>query len=129
MKPGRSIPSPGWVPWVLLWMLFSSLGRAQSAPDAVETLFASPPPAAAVEKSSAPPPAADRPIEPALAEMRKRLDALEALLGQSVRPPSVGYTLERRLADLEKRVQQTEQQLVRMQQMDQRIRRLEMKQP
>ena len=127
MKPCRSIPSLGWVPWVMLWMVLSNPGRAQSDPDAVEALFASPPPVAAVEKSSAPPPAADRPIEPAITEMRKRLDAIEARLGHSVRPPSVGYTMERRLADLEKRVQQIETQLARMQQFDQRIRRLEMK--
>ena len=93
--------------------------------EAVDQLFPAPAPAAKVAAPPAgEPPAADR-LEP----LEKRLDAVESRLGPSSRPASVTYNVERRLADLEKRVQQIEQQLARWQQIDQRVRRLEMKQP
>ena len=93
--------------------------------EAVDQLFPSPAPAAKVAAPPAgEPPAADR-LEP----LEKRLDAVESRLGPSSRPASVTYNVERRLADLEKRIQQIEQQLARWQQIDQRVRRLEMKQP
>ncbi len=129
MMPGRPIPGLCWLLWAMLGLIGSFPCHAQQPSDAVETLFAAPSPAAAGEPSNAAAPAVDRTPEPAIAEMLKRLDAIEARLGHSVRPPSVSYNLERRLAELEKRVQQIEQQLTRTQQMDQRIRRLEMKQP
>ena len=89
------------------------------APQAAEAVFPSPAPS--------PAPATDPAMADALRLVQKRLDSIEARLGASARPPSVGYNMERRLADLEKRVQQLEQQVARMQPYDQRIRRLEMK--
>ena len=93
--------------------------------EAVEQLFPSPAPAARVAAPPADKPTAADRLEP----LEKRLDAVESRLGPSSRPASVTYNVERRLADLEKRVQQIEQQLARWQQIDQRVRRLEMKQP
>ena len=102
-------------------------GMAQKPSDVVVALF---PETSNSESSEAklPLPAdAFQQLEVKANELQQRLDAVEARLGSSSRPPSAGNNMERRLADLEKRVQQNEQQLARMQQFDQRIRRLEMK--
>ena len=129
MMPGRPILGPGWRLWTLLGLIGSFPVHAQVVPEAVEALFAAPVSPAREERPVTPPPPAKRPVDPSIEDMLMRLDTIEARLGASIRPPSMTYNLERRLADLEKRVQQIEQQLTRMQQMDQRIRRLEMKQP
>ena len=94
----------------------------------VEALFpdpAAPAPAAEIRAEAAP--GENLQTETRLRQMQKQIDALEARLGGTSRPPSVAYNVERRLADLEKRMQQLEQQLTRLQQVDQRIRRLETK--
>ena len=95
--------------------------------DAADTVFSSTPVAVAVREPPASPanPGAD--LDKTVQQLQKRLDAIEARLGSSSRPPSITYNMERRLADLEKRVQQLEQQTTRLQQLDQRVRRLEMK--
>jgi len=104
-------------------------GVAAQDATAVETLFpASPPsPPEQAPRGTKASSALDWEKEATLFE--KRLDAIEARLGTSPRPPSVAYNLERRLADLEARLQKMEQQMARMQQWEQRIRRLEMQRP
>ena len=102
-------------------------GMAQKPSDAVGALFPGTSNSAPSEAKFPLTADAPQPWEVKANELHKRLDAIEARLGGSSRPPSAGNNMERRLADLEKRVQQVETQLARMQQFDQRIRRLEMK--
>lgn len=102
-------------------------GMAQKPSDAVGALFPGTSNSAPSEAKLPSPADAPQPWEVKANELQKRLDAVEARLGGSSRPPSAVNNMERRLADLEKRVQQIENQLARMQQFDQRIRRLEMK--
>ena len=129
MMPGRPILGPGWLFWTLLGLVGAFPVHAQVELEAVDALFAVPVSPAREEQPSTPPPPAKRPVDPSIEDMLKRLDTIEARLGASIRPPSVNYNMERRLADLEKRIQQIEKQLARLPQMDQRLRRLEIKQP
>ena len=93
------------------------------SPEAVDQIFPAPPPPPTFQAI----PAGDPQAAARAAQLEKRLEAIEARLGPTSRPASVTYNLERRLADLEKRIQQLEQQVARWQQVDQRVRRLEMK--
>lgn len=113
----------------VVWLLASApLAGAASGTEAVDALFPAPAPSSPAVKQQEYPSAGEMlPSEKDAEQMQKRLDTIEARLGMSSRPPSVANNMERRLADLEKRVQQIEQQLARMSQFDQRIRRLEMK--
>jgi hypothetical protein len=92
---------------------------------AVDTLF--PEPAVTAPPAQAKPAVAASNSAATLAEINRRLSVIEARLGPTARPSSIGYNIERRLADLERRVQQLEQKQTRMLQWEQRIRRMEMK--
>ena len=113
----------GFAAAILLFLGTAPLGAAAQEPDAVDALF----PDVAAPARPAPTPASAATPDDSLRQLEKRLDALEARLGPATRPPSLANSVERRLADLDARLQKLEQQLTRLQQYDQRIRRLEMK--
>lgn len=123
-------PIPGWIcsaTAIALCGLASVHAATTPESDAAESVFAGPPAATPVREPTGSPAVASTDAEKTVSQLQKRLEAIESRLGASSRPPSIAYNVERRLADLEQRVQQIEQQLARMQQFDQRIRRLEMK--
>lgn len=107
---------------VLLLSAAIQAAHGQNA-EAVEQLFPAPTPPPTAQAA----PVGDPQATARLEQLEKRLEAIEARLGPTSRPASVAYNLERRVADLEKRIQQLEQQVARWQQVDQRVRRLEMK--
>lgn len=91
-----------------------------AANQAVNALFPDAP------ESSPPAPPAPLPATE-ITKLETRIDQIESRLGTSSRPASVAYNMERRLTDLERRIQQLEQKQSRLQQdVDQRLRRLEM---
>jgi len=103
-----------------------AMGAESSGPaNAVSTLF--PEPASPSPSPQTQPATIATNAAATLLEVNRRLSVIEARLGTTTRPSSIGYNIERRLADLERRVQQLEQKQARMQQWEQRIRRMEMK--
>lgn len=111
---------------IVALLSLQAMGAESSSPaNAVSTLF--PEPASPSPSAQTQPAAADTNAEATLVEINRRLSVIETRLGTTARPASIGYNIERRLADLERRVQQLEQKQARMQQWEQRIRRMEMK--
>jgi hypothetical protein len=113
---------------VVMWTLLSVRVLGAESIDsagAVDTLF--PEPAITAPLAQAKPATAASNAAATLVEVNRRLSVIEARLGTTARPSSLGYNIERRLADLERRMQQLEQKQARMQQWEQRIRRMEIK--
>ena len=68
-----------------------------------------------------------REVERQLASLDARLREIEARLGRATRTPTLSHNVERRLTDIERRLDRIEQQLRSLQQIEQRLRRLETK--